>query len=181
MTKFLKPRIHKSTLIRRICYGGSLGLLFFLGALCIGLYEGKLMSTVSLIGTSIVLEAQPASLASLPLRFHPAAGAMISILANLIPIPLLILTFDEMIARWSWIRRKLQKTERWSRKYGKYGVWILIPLSPILGAYVCIGIGFALRWNIRFVVLSILIGMVCSSFLIAYGGESVAHLFGIHG
>ncbi|GMA62846.1 hypothetical protein GCM10025859_32860 [Alicyclobacillus fastidiosus] len=155
--------------------------MFFLGALCIGLYEGKLMSTVSLIGTSIVLEAQPASLASLPLRFHPAAGAMISILANLIPIPLLILTFDEMIARWSWIRRKLQKTERWSRKYGKYGVWILIPLSPILGAYVCIGIGFALRWNIRFVVLSILIGMVCSSFLIAYGGESVAHLFGIHG
>ncbi|GMA66093.1 hypothetical protein GCM10025859_65350 [Alicyclobacillus fastidiosus] len=138
------------------------------------------MSTVSLIGTSIALEAQPASLASLPLRFHPAAGAMISVLSNLILIPLLTLTFDEIIARWTWIRRKLQKTEKWSKKYGKYGVWILTPLSPMLGAYVCIGIGFALRWNIRLVLLSVLIGMVSSSFLIAYGGESVAHLFGLH-
>ncbi|MFB5191857.1 small multi-drug export protein [Alicyclobacillus fastidiosus] len=166
-------------LIRRIVYGVCLGCVCFAVALCIGVVEGKLVSTISLIGTSLALEAQPATLASLPLRFHPISGALISIFANLIPIPMLMLTFEEIIARWSWFRRKLQKTEVWSAKYGAYGVWILALLTPVLGAYVCIGIGYAMRWDGRAVFCCVLVGMVSSSFLIAYGGDSIAHLFGL--
>jgi len=162
--------------LRRLTYGFLLGGLFFAGAILIGFIEDKLISTVSLIGTSIILEAQPAAVASLPLRFHPFSGALISILGNLIPIPVLMLTFDEIINRWKWVERKLQKASVWSSKYGKYGVWVLIPLSPVLGAYVCIGVGYMMRWNPRFVLSSILIGMFLSSFIITYGGDSIVRL-----
>ncbi|MCF8564258.1 small multi-drug export protein [Alicyclobacillus tolerans] len=162
--------------LQRLTYGLLLGALFLAGALFIGFVEGKLISTVSLIGTSVVLEAQPAAVASLPLRFHPLSGALISILGNLIPIPVLMSTFDEIISRWSFLKRKLHKAETWSKRYGKYGVWILIPFSPIFGAYVCIGIGYLMRWKPRFVLASVLAGVVLSSFAITYGGESVVHL-----
>jgi uncharacterized membrane protein len=159
--------------LRRFIYGLILGLLFFTGALLIGFYEGKVVSAVSVIGTSIILEAQPAAVASLPLRLSPLSGALISILGNLIPIPILVLTFDEIINRFTWLRRKLQKTEIWSNRYGKYGVWVLVPLCPILGAYVCIGLGFIMRWNIRLVLCAVLAGMILSSFMITYGGASI--------
>ncbi len=162
--------------LRRLNYGLLLGGLFFAGALLIGFIEGKVVSTVTLIGTSIILEAQPAAVASLPLRLHPFSGALISILGNLILIPVLMLTFDEIINRWMWVRRKLQKAVVWSNNYGKYGVWVLVPLSPVLGAYVCIGVGFIMRWNPRFVLCSVLVGMVLSSFIITYGGESIVRL-----
>ncbi|WP_236025832.1 small multi-drug export protein [Alicyclobacillus suci] len=177
----IETEVEQSTsFVRRVVYGACIGCGCFLAALLIGILEGKLLSTISLIGTSIVFEAQPAALASIPLRFHPLSGALISILANLISIPLMVLTFNEIMERWKWVKRKLQKAEKWSSKYGKYGVWILTLLSPLLGAYVSIAVGFAMRWDVRLVLTSVLIGMIGSSFLIAYGGESVAHLFGVH-
>jgi len=163
--------------LRRLTYGLLLAGLFFVSALFVGFIEGKVVATISVIGTSIILEAQPAAVASLPLRLAPFAGALISILGNLIPIPVLILTFDEIINRLAWVKRKLRRAEVWSQKYGKYGVWVLIPLSPFLGAYVCIGIGFLMRWNTRLVLLCVLVGMVLSSFIITYGGASVIRLF----
>lgn len=162
--------------LRRLTYGLLVGFIFFVCSLIIGFFEHKLIATISLVGTSIALEAQPAAVASLPLRFHPFSGALISILGNLIPIPALVLTLDEIINRWAWVRRRLQKAELWSQKYGKYGVWVLVPLSPILGAYVCIGIGYIMRWSRRLVLCSVLIGMFLSSFVITYGGESVVRL-----
>ncbi|MFD1677695.1 small multi-drug export protein [Alicyclobacillus fodiniaquatilis] len=161
----------------RLTYGILFGVLFFLGSLIIGMTEHKILSTMSLIGTSITFEAQPAAVASLPLRFHPFSGAMISILANLIPIPLLMLILNEIILHWGWLGRRLQKAEIWSRKYGKYGVWVLVPLSPILGAYVSIGIGYVMRWNRSLALCSVLLGMVASSFIITYGGESIVRIF----
>jgi hypothetical protein len=161
----------------RLTYGILFGILFFVSSLIIGLAEHKIVATMSLIGTSLTLEAQPAAVASIPLRFRPFSGGAISILANLILIPLLMLILDEIILHWSWLRRRLQKAEIWSRKYGKYGVWVLVPLSPVLGAYVCIGIGYVMRWNHGLVLCSVLIGMVASSFIITYGGESVVRVF----
>jgi uncharacterized membrane protein len=162
--------------LRRLTYGSLVGLIFFLISLIIGFFEHKLVATISLVGTSIALEAQPAAVASLPLRFHPLWGALISIFGNLILIPVLVFTLDEIINRWAWVRRRFQKVEVWSNKYGKYGVWVLIPLSPILGAYVCIGIGYIMRWSPRLVLLSVLVGMFVSSFIITYGGESIVRL-----
>lgn len=164
--------------LRRLTYGLLLGGLFFLGALSLGVIEAKVISVVSLIGTAIILEAQPAAAASIPLRVSPFSGALISILGNLIAIPVLMLTFDEIINRFAWVKRKLHKAEVWSQRYGKYGVWILVPLSPVLGAYVCIGIGYIMRWNTRLVLYSVLIGMGLSSFIITYGGESLVRLLG---
>jgi uncharacterized membrane protein len=161
---------------RRLTYGFISGGLFLVAALLTGFIEGKFGSTLSLIGTSVILEAQPAAVASLPLRFHPFSGALISILGNLIPIPVLMLTYHEIVHRWGWAKRKLHKAEVWSRKYGKYGVWVLVPLSPVFGAYVCIAIGYILRWNPRLVLCSVLVGMVLSTCLITYGGESVVRL-----
>lgn len=162
--------------LRRLIYGVLLSVLFFLVALVVGLIEHRVPATLSLIGTSVVFEAQPAAVASLPLRLQPFSGALVSILGNLIPIPILMFVFDEILNHWTWVRRRLQKAETWSKKYGKYGVWVLIPLSPILGAYVCIGIGYIMRWNSRLVVSSVLIGMVLSSFMITYGGESLVRI-----
>ncbi len=158
---------------RRLLVGLSFGALFFALALFIGLLVHKVAATISLVGTSVALEAQPAAVASLPLRFHPLAGAMISILGNLVPLPVLMLLFDEITNGWSWMKRILRKAELWSDKYGKYGVWILLPLSPVLGAYVCIGIGYLMRWKPRLIVRSVLIGMILSTFIITFGGESI--------
>ncbi|QQE81316.1 small multi-drug export protein [Alicyclobacillus sp. SO9] len=154
-------------------YGIILGFLSFLSAVFLGFIQGKLVATFSLIGTSIVLEAQPAAVASLPLHFHPFSGAVISILGNLVVVPVFSFTIEEIINRWKWIRKKLQKTERWSHTFEKYGAWALIPLSPVLGAYVCIGVGHLLRWKRRRVLTNVLIGMVVSTFAITYGGHSI--------
>lgn len=151
--------------------------MFFIAALLVGLNRGTMVATLSLIGTSIVLEAQPAAAASIPLGFHPFFGAIISILANLIAIPIMMFAFSEIVHRWTWARRRLQKAERWSAKYGRYGVWILTPLSPVLGAYVCLTIGYIMRWNPALVLTSILIGMISSSFIISYGGHFIVALF----
>ncbi len=162
--------------LRRFIYGILLAILFGLAALLVGIVEGKLISTLSLIGTSIVLEAQPAAAASLALRFHPLPGAIISILGNLIPIPLLMLMFDEILQHWPWFKRKLDSASKWTRKYEKLGIWILLPLSPILGAYVCIGLGYIMLWNRRLVLCSVMAGMILSTFIITYGGDSVVHV-----
>lgn len=150
--------------------------LFFTIALFIGMAEQKLWSTLSLIGTSIAFEAQPAALASIPLGFSPWSGALISIFANLIPIPLLILSLDYLIERFHWLRRKLKRAEKWSDKYGKYGVWCLVFLSPLLGAYVSIALGVVMRWRATLVILAVMIGMCISTFVIAFGGHGVARL-----
>lgn len=165
--------------VRRLAYGLLFGGCSLIGGIIIGLSAGKLMSTISLLGTSILFEAQPAAVASLPLGFHPFSGAVISILGNLILLPILMLTLEEIVNRWTWFRRKLQKANKWSEKYGKYGVWVLILLSPIVGAYVCVGIGYAMRWRPGLVLCSVLIGVVISSFFITYGGESVVKMWRI--
>lgn len=159
--------------LRRFTYGLSLGGLFFVVAWWVGWLEGRHLATWSLIGTAIVLEAQPAAAESVAFRMHPLPGAIISILGNCIFIPALALMLREIIERWAWFHRKLKKAEVWSNKYGKYGVWILVPLSPVLGAYVCIGLGYLMRWNARLVMVSVWVGMVVSTFVITYGGETV--------
>jgi hypothetical protein len=157
-------------------YGTIGAMVFFLLSLVLGLTQRHLTATLTLIGTSILLEAQPAAVASLPLGFHPLLGAVVSILANLIPIPLLMLTFKEITNRWKWLGKRLQKAEKWSQKYGKYGVWILVPLSPFLGAYICVAVGYGMRWNSALIFTSIFLGMVVSTFFITMGGHSLIRL-----
>lgn len=162
---------------RRLLYAIAIATGFFAVALYVGITQTKIWMALSLIGTSIVLEAQPGVAASIALGFHPLAGAAVSISANLIPIPLLLLTFHEITTRWHWARRKVERAERWSRKYRHYGVGALVLLSPFLGAYLCVAIGHATGWKPYTVLLATLIGMVASVLFISYGGHWVIGWF----
>lgn len=156
-----------------LMYGGAASLLFFGGSLALGLSQGRVWPTLSLIGTSIVLEAQPAAAASIPLGFDPPTGAGISILANMIAVPFILVGFRQAVRRFRFLRRRMEKAEALSRKYGRYGVWVLAPLCPLLGAYACLAIGSILRWHPLRVLLAVVVGMVISAFVIAYGGMAL--------
>lgn len=161
----------------RLWYGAAASITAFLLALWIGIASRPLWSTLSLIGTSILLEAQPGAAGSVALGFPPLSGAVVSILSNLIPIPILFLSFDQILRRWRWARQKVQHAERWSHKYRRYGVGALVFLSPFLGAYVCIGIGIGMGWKPWATFCSVLAGMLGSVLFIVYGGHWLLHVF----
>ncbi|WP_206832502.1 small multi-drug export protein [Alicyclobacillus fructus] len=162
---------------RLLLYSAAVSTLFFAGSLALGFSQGRVWSTLSLIGTSIVLEAQPAAAASIPLGFDPPTGAGISILANMIAVPILMVGMRHVMHRFRFVRKRMEKAEALSRKYGKYGVWVLAPLCPLLGAYACLAIGSVLRWHPLRVLSAVVIGMVGSTFVIAYGGFALLRLF----
>lgn len=164
-------KYRKGSFVQRLAVGLTVSIVCVLGSILLGLVHEGLKATLWLIGISIILEAQPAAAASIPLGFHPLMGAMVSILANVILIPIIILTFDEL-KRWKWVNRKLERAGRWTSKYGRYGVWILTPLSPFLGAYVCLALGLGLQWPQSRVLISVAVGMIVSSCIVAYGGHA---------
>ncbi|MCY0895172.1 MAG: small multi-drug export protein [Alicyclobacillaceae bacterium] len=175
--RFGQPQMQPRSFLQLLLFCIGASLTFFLSALWIGIMQGKTLLTLSLIGGSILLEAQPAALASVPLGFHPVPGAVISILANCIPLPFLLLMFQQITRRWRWLGRKLKKAEKWSGKFGRYGVWGLVLLSPFLGAYASVAVSYGLGWNPVRALISILIGMVASAFIITTGGYWVVSLF----
>ncbi len=176
-SRLFQAQAQSHSLRRALVYGGIAAISFFLMAFGIGMIQGKSVLALSLIGISIVLEAQPAAVASIPMGFHPMSGALISILANLVPIPLMMLTFDQIVARWSWVNRKLKRAEKWSEKYGRYGVWVLALLSPFIGAYLCVVIGCGMRWPLVRMFISVTVGVVASACFITFGGHVVVGLF----
>ncbi|WP_367306048.1 small multi-drug export protein [Alicyclobacillus acidocaldarius] len=177
MTRSWTSMVARLPFWRLMLYGAAASLLFFAGSLALGFSQGRVWPTLSLIGTSIVLEAQPAAAASIPLGFDPPTGAGISILANMIAVPVLMVGFRQAMDRFRFVRKRMEKAEALSRKYGKYGVWVLVPLCPLLGAYACLAIGSILRWNPLRVLAAVVVGMVGSAFVIAYGGSAMLRLF----
>ncbi len=161
----------------RWLYGSSAAVVLFAVALIVGTLHQTAWQTLSVIGTSVLLEAQPAAVASVALGFGPITGAAVSILANLMLIPLLILGFDKIVSRWHWARHKVEKAKRWAKKYGRYGVGVLAVLSPFLGAYLCIAIGIGTGWKPLPTFLATFTGMLASVFLLTYGGAWVVSLF----
>lgn len=151
----------------------------FLGilALWIGLYTKNLEATLPLLGTAVLLEAQPAAAASIILGFSPLPGAILSILGNLLPLPLLWFTFRHILARWPWARHKVQRAQNWSKPYRKYGVGALVVLSPFLGAYVCLSIGTGLGYKPFPTFAAVLVGMLGSVLAIVYGGHWLTTLW----
>lgn len=161
----------KGSFAKRLAIGLTVSVLCVLCAVVLGLIHEGLKATLWLIAISIILEAQPAAAASIPLGFHPFMGMAVSVVANLILIPIIILMFDEL-KRWRFVNRKLEHAGKWTTKYGRYGVWALTLLCPFLGAYVCLALGLALQWSQSRVLISIAIGMIVSSCIVAYGGHA---------
>lgn len=171
MEKLGHPQEPRMRIPWKLTFAIGVSLLFVAAAMLIGCAYGKRDSTLSLIGISMIFEAQPAAAASIPLGFQPIIGGLISILANFIFLPIIILTIQGISTRWKWVRHKIQKGEQRSAKYGRYGVWMFILLSPFLGAYLCLAVGTGLRWPQARVLTSITIGMIVSTFFVAYGGH----------
>lgn len=171
--------MHTAALRSRTIFFACLGsgLVFFLTALLVGAAEHKTLAAMSLIGISLLFEAQPAAVASIPLGFRPVSGAVISVFANLMLIPLMMFAFDQIIQRWHWIRKKLSKAGKWADKYGTHGVWVLSPLAALIGGYLCVAISHGLRWNPVRSFISIAVGIVGSTFLITLAGHWLVQCF----
>lgn len=169
--------LKSSSWVRALLYGTMAGLFFFVGALIVGMTEKGFVATISLIGVGIALEAQPGAVASIPIGFSPLTGAAVSILANCICLPLLILLFHQIIHRWTWMGRKMQKAERFTQRHGRYGVWILIPLCPVLGAYVCLSLALGMQWRLSTTLVSVMTGLIASTFILTYFGNWIWRLF----
>jgi hypothetical protein len=153
-----------------IYVGIGASLLLLVLSFVPGALQGKLTLALPLVTSSLLLEVVIGAAGSIPLGFDPVSGALIAALANLAPVPALLVLFEQLVNRWGWLNRKLQKSGKWSDKYGKYGVWVLAPLSPFFGAYACVAIGVGLRWNALLIVTSISAGVVVSAFLTTFGG-----------
>lgn len=145
--------------------------VLFVSALTIGWHQGLLWQTFPLLGTSIALEAQPGAVASIALGFGPLSGGLISILGNLVLIPILLISFRQVILHWHWARRRVQRARSWADRFAGYGVGVLFVLSPVLGAYVSIAIGYAMGARPLPTFAATLGGMVASVALIVYGGH----------
>lgn len=153
-----------------------LGLLCILAAFAIAAGVHRVPLGASLVGTSLILEAQPAALAAVALGFPPRSGALIAILANLAPLPAVAIGLDELFARWPWAERKLLGARRWATRYQRSGALIFVPLSPFIGAYAATAIGRSLGFRPLNTFWATLAGMVWSVGAITYGGHWIAHI-----
>lgn len=153
------------------------GLVFFVAGVAISLGTGRSAVALPLLGSAIVLESQPAAAASLALGFHPLTGALLSILGNLVVIPLFMVLFRHVAEYWSLAKRLVARATKWSARYGRYGVPVLTVLSPFVGAYVALAMGFSLGWRRWTTLIATLVGMVSSTLAITYGGHAMAGLF----
>ncbi|MCY0880134.1 MAG: small multi-drug export protein [Firmicutes bacterium] len=151
--------------------------VFLAAAVVVGWLDGRMAETVPLIGSAIVLEAQPAAALSIPLGFGPVAGALVSILANLVPLPIMIVALPDIINRWGWARRQVERATRVTRRYQRFGVLSFVVLAPFLGAYACVAVGITLGWRMLRVLPAVMAGMVASVGLIVFGGNWAVHLF----
>jgi uncharacterized membrane protein len=152
----------------------SFGL--FVAALLLGWQTGMFWQTFPLLGTSVLLESQPGAVASVALGFMPWSGGIISILGNVMVIPILLVFFRQVIQRWNWARNKIRQAQKWADRYERYGVGALIFLSPFLGAYVSIAIGYAMGARPLPTFAATFTGMVISVTLIVYGGHWIVKL-----
>ncbi|GGH79358.1 putative membrane protein [Pullulanibacillus pueri] len=168
---------------RRRFYGVGWGitttvLLLFI-VLCIGFAMHGIGSTLYVVLVSIPLEVVLGATASVTAGFDPISGALIASIAHLALAPTLITGFDTIVRKWSWLRSKLEKAEKLSDKYGKYGVWILAILAPIVGVFVSIAVGVALRFRPILVMSSVSLGTLVAAFLATMGGAGIVKLFEI--
>ncbi|MFC4617891.1 hypothetical protein ACFO4N_04005 [Camelliibacillus cellulosilyticus] len=150
--------------------------LLFAFVFILGIADRGFGPTISVVAASIPLEVVIGATASVTLGFHPVVGALVSGIAHLALAPILITGFDFIVRKWGWLRRKLKKAEEISGKYGKYGVWILTPLAPIIGVFVSIAVGVCLRFRPTLVMASVSIGTLIVAFLVTLGGAGIVRL-----
>jgi hypothetical protein len=165
------PKAAAKVSVSYLAGGALLSAILILVPFLVGLLQGKWAATLSIVTSSLLLEVLVGAAGSIPLGFDPYSGALIAACSNLAPVPLLLVLFDTIAEEWKWFQRRMSKAAKWSAKYGKYGVWVLAPLAPFLGAYVCVAIGIGLRWRPVLIFATISLGVIVSAFLTTFGGN----------
>ena len=178
--KRLEKRIR---LLRQKRYGFLIGIvgtvILFVLAFTIGTLDNGFPKTLSVVLTSIPLEVVIGAAASVPLGFDPVVGALVAALGHLALAPIIITGFNTLVRKWHWLRHKLSKAEDISKKYGKFGVWILTPLSPFLGVFICVAVGILLRFRPLLIMTSVSLGTLIAAFAATMGGAGIRSLFQI--
>ena len=168
---------------RRKSYGVGWGIMVTVILIAIVFSYGIVMhgvgSTFYVFFVSVPLEVVIGATAALTAGFDPISGALIATIAHLSLAPTLITGFDTIVRKWRWLRSKLEKAERLSDKYGKYGVWFLALLAPIVGVFVSIGVGVALRFRPILIMSSVSLGTLIAAFIATMGGAGIVKLFEI--
>ncbi|GGE37920.1 hypothetical protein GCM10011391_15900 [Pullulanibacillus camelliae] len=160
-------------------WGISTSVILFVIVFCLGFGMHGIASTIYVVLFSVPLEVVIGATASVTAGFDPISGALIASIAHLALAPTLITGFDTIVRKWSWLSSKLAKAEKLSERYGKYGVWVLVILSPIVGVFVSIAVGVALRFRPLLIMSSVSIGTLVAAFLATMGGAGIVKLFEI--
>ena len=162
-------------------YGSSIGIVgtvaLFVLAFGLGTFVNGFTKTISVVLTSVPFEVVVGAAASVPLGFDPVSGALVAALSHLALAPILITGFSTIIKKWSWLRQKLSKADEISKKYGKFGVWILTPLAPFIGVFLCVAVGICLRFRPTLIMTSVSIGTLIAAFAATMGGAGIRSLF----
>ncbi len=154
----------------------GMGTAAIVAALLVGYHLHRPVQTASLIGTALTLEAQPAAVEAAAMRYPLVAGALVSVLANLAPIPLLTIILDSVVHAWPWARKHVARAHQRVQRYQRWGPVVFVLMSPFIGAYVAIAVGESLGFNPRFTFWTTLGGMLWSVAAIALGGHWLSQL-----
>lgn len=160
----------------RITMALGIGVLVALAAILAGSLSGRPLQTLSVVGSSVVLECQPAAALVAALRYPRFLGAMVVVLANLAPIPVMVVGLDFMVSHWPWASRQVERANKRAGWVARYGPLMFIPLCPVFGAYACIAIGKGLGFRPAWTLGATVVGMLWSTVAIVYGGHWVVNL-----
>ncbi|MGV3488974.1 MAG: hypothetical protein ACO1OC_10355 [Tuberibacillus sp.] len=176
--KRLEKRVR---LLRQKRYGVMIGIIgtviLFVLAFTIGTLDNGFPKTLSVVLTSIPLEVVIGAAASVPLGFDPVVGALVAAISHLALAPIIITGFNTLVRKWHWLRNKLRKAESISKKYGKFGVWVLTPLAPFIGVFICVAVGILLRFRPVLIMTSVSLGTLIAAFAATMGGAGIKSLF----
>lgn len=162
---------------RELLTGLTASAILLLLAFTIGTLTNGWGATTSVVLPGMILEVFVAALASIALGFDPLSGALLSAISNIVLVPFLLVSFELLIHKSPWLKKKVAKAENISKKYGRYGVLILAPLAPFFGIFICIAIGTVLRFRSLYTLLSISTGIIAAAFFTTYGGDEIMNLF----
>lgn len=161
---------------KELLIGLSTSMILLLLAFSIGTLANGWGATTSVVLPGMIFEVFVAALASIAFGFDPLSGALISAISNIVLAPFLLVTFELLIHKSPWLNKKMARAEKIGKKYGKFGVFILAPLAPFVGVFVCIAVGAVLRFRSLYTLLSISTGIVLAAFFTTYGGDEIMSL-----
>jgi uncharacterized membrane protein len=139
-------------------------------------YVTKALTTWS-VGFFPYAEVYAAVAAGMALGLDAVSAVFWAVLGNFVPIPLLLWSYDRLMQipqLRAWLLRLEKRSGQRARQVlSRYGVWFLIPMTPLLGSWTVaiIGpiIGIASRQLLVFSLIGITLYGVATAMVITTG------------